>query len=195
MKATTASLHLLRSDAVFQRIYYEKVTICTELDIPLPELPRQRRAPSRFSGPASSHVPTSAFVFYRVHCFEFIDSAISALERRYSQPGITKYTQLESVLLREYTQQEIADVVIHYPELNVDHLHLQLRMIRDQKWNIQSVVELLNKLLSSDPALRAMFDEVDVLTRLLLTIPASSAEAERIFSGLRRSKTYLNATR
>ena len=94
IKATTASLHLLRSYAVFQRIYYETVTMCTELDIPLPVLPRQRRAPSRFSRPASSHVPTSAFVFYRVHCFEFIDTAISALERRYSQPGITKYTQL-----------------------------------------------------------------------------------------------------
>ena len=145
-------------------------------------LPRQRRAPSRFSGPALSHVPTSAFDFYRVHFAEFIDIAISALERRYSQPGITKYTQLESVLLRECSQQEIADVVIPYPELNADRLDLQLRMIRDQKWNIQSVVDLVNKLITSDPALRAMFDQVVVLTRLFLTIPASSAEAERSFS-------------
>ena len=69
MKATTASLHLLRRDAVFQRIYDETVIMCTELDIPLAVLPRQRRAPSRFSGPAPSHVPTSAFDFYRVHFF------------------------------------------------------------------------------------------------------------------------------
>ena len=52
----------------------------------------------------------------------------------------------------------------------------------------------MNKLLLSDPAIRALFDQVVVLTRLLLTIPASSAEAERSFSALRRLKTYLRST-
>ena len=137
---------------------------------------------------------TSATDFYRTHYFEFLDTAISALERRYSQPGITKYTHLESILLRGLTQQEIADIVLPYPELNADRLDLQLRMIGDQKWNIQSVDESVNKLLSSDPAIRALFDQVDVLTRVLLTIPASSAEAERSFSALRRLKTYLRST-
>jgi len=36
-----------------------------------------------------------------------------------------------------------------------------------------------------------MFDQVEQLVRLLLTIPCSSAEAERSFSSLRRLKTYL----
>ena len=39
-----------------------------------------------------------------------------------------------------------------------------------------------------------MFDQVEQLVRLLLIIPASSAEAERSFSSLRRLKSYLRTT-
>ena len=38
---------------------------------------------------------------------------------------------------------------------------------------------------------RSMFDQVEQLVRLLLTIPCSSAEAERSISSLRCLKTYL----
>lgn len=44
------------------------------------------------------------------------------------------------------------------------------------------------------PDMRAMFPQVEALLRLLLVNPASSAEAERSFSGLRRLKTYLRST-
>ena len=44
------------------------------------------------------------------------------------------------------------------------------------------------------PAMRAMFPHVEVLFRLLLVNPASSASAERSFNSLRRPKTYLRST-
>ena len=44
------------------------------------------------------------------------------------------------------------------------------------------------------PEIRAMFPNVESLVRLLLVNPASSASAERSFSGLRRLKTYLRST-
>ena len=37
------------------------------------------------------------------------------------------------------------------------------------------------------------FDQIEQLVRLLLTIPSSSAEAERSFSSLRRLKSYLRS--
>jgi len=43
-------------------------------------------------------------------------------------------------------------------------------------------------------AAREMFTEVCRLIRLLLTIPVSSATAERSFSALRRLKTYTRST-
>ena len=39
-----------------------------------------------------------------------------------------------------------------------------------------------------------MFREVEKLMRILITYPASSCEAERSFSALRRLKTYLRST-
>ena len=41
---------------------------------------------------------------------------------------------------------------------------------------------------------RALFNQVEVLVRLLLLVPASSATAERSFSALRRMKTWLHST-
>ena len=49
----------------------------------------------------------------------------------------------------------------------------------------------MSKLVGLDPVVRGLFPQVEQLVRLLLTIPCSSAEAERSFSGLRRLKTYL----
>ena len=39
-----------------------------------------------------------------------------------------------------------------------------------------------------------MFNQFEILTRLLLVVPASSAEDERSFSALRRLKTWLRST-
>jgi hAT family C-terminal dimerisation region len=39
-----------------------------------------------------------------------------------------------------------------------------------------------------------MFSEVNQLVRLLLTVPVSSASAERSFSALRRLKSYTRST-
>ena len=41
---------------------------------------------------------------------------------------------------------------------------------------------------------REMFSEVDKLLRIYLTIPVTTATAERSFSALRRIKTYLRST-
>ena len=43
-----------------------------------------------------------------------------------------------------------------------------------------------------DPVIRILFLQVEMLVRLLLTIPCSGAEAERSFSCLRRLKTYMH---
>ena len=51
--------------------------------------------------------------------------------------------------------------------------------------------DIATKLASAQPVVRSLFDQVEQLVRLLLTIPCSSAEAERSFSSLRRLKTYL----
>jgi hypothetical protein len=67
-------------------------------------------------------------------------------------------------------------------------------MMRQQQWSVNTVAELVDKLVSLPPVIRSMFDQLEQLVRLLLVIPASSCEAERSFSSLRRLKTYLRSS-
>jgi len=65
--------------------------------------------------------------------------------------------------------------------------------MRQQNWELPSLDVVATKLLSVDPVIRKMFDQIEQLVRLLLTIPTSSGEAERSFCSLRRLKTYLRS--
>jgi hypothetical protein len=67
-------------------------------------------------------------------------------------------------------------------------------MLRQQNCVMTTVADTVSNIVSMPSVVRSMFDQVEQLVRLLLTIPASSAEAERSFSSLRRLKSYLRTT-
>jgi len=80
-----------------------------------------------------------------------------------------------------------------YPELDCDRLAVQLLMFR-QLHEFKTVQEAATIFANMSAEFRAMFQQVETLVRLLLVVPASSAEAERSFSALRRLKTWLRTT-
>jgi hypothetical protein len=97
----------------------------------------------------------------------------------------------------------VGEVAKDYPELTPDGIRsIQSQLVMFH--NLPSIVNHKPKPLTLDvfkkafqvmmPDMRAMFPQVEALLRLLLVNPASSAEAERSFSGLRRLKTYLRST-
>jgi len=63
----------------------------SETDVPLPELPRQRRPPRRFSGLAPAHAWTTAEEYFRSQFFHVVDTAVNQLKVRYDQPGLHQY--------------------------------------------------------------------------------------------------------
>ena len=75
MKMTVGALNDLR-----QALFEEAVKLCRETDVPLPELPRQRRLPRRFSEPAPAHVWTTAA--FRSQFFQVVDTAVNQLKVR-----------------------------------------------------------------------------------------------------------------
>ena len=56
---------------------------------------------------------------------------------------------------------------------------------------VNEAAAILNKM---QPECKWLFRFVEMLVRLLLVVPASSSEAERSFSALRRLKTWLRST-
>ena len=85
------------------------------------------------------------------------------------------------------------DVIKDYPELCDSALDIELQMyVRHYKR--PCLAEHLKVFREMEPNVRCMFSVVEKLLKLLLISPASSCDAERSFSALRRLKTWLRST-
>jgi hypothetical protein len=150
MQTTADALAELRIDDAFKGVYEEVVSICQELDIPLPRLPRIRRLPQRFTGQAAAHNWLTAEDYFRCQFFQFIDNSTNQL------------------LLTQQDTKEVAVVVANYPELAADRLTIQLSMLRQQNCVMTTVADTVSKIVSMPSVVRSMFDQVEQLVCLLL---------------------------
>ena len=193
MEVTYRGLEALRTEEAFNELFASCASRCEELGMEAPKLPRARNnRPKRFeAGETPNYQWGSAEEYFRVQYLKFLDTAMAHLKRRYEQPGIQTYIQLENILVKPVARSEVIDAVKQYPELDEDVLHTQLAMVKQMITEPLTVDVIVAKFVSMDPVVRRLFPAVETLVRLLLTIPCSSAEAERSFSGLRRLKTYL----
>ncbi len=171
----------------------DTVQVAAEMDLEALHVPRQRKPPRRYTGDAISHVAATVSEYYRPIYFLLVDTAVQHLQERFH--GITsllKYQVLEDVLLTEKCDDAWADVSV-YKELNWPDLKIQLECFRRRR-SVKSLSDAVGILKGMSPELRGEYSEVEKLVRLLLVSPASSAEAERSFSALRRLKTWLRST-
>jgi len=160
-----------------------------ELDLEEIKAPRPRRVPRRYTGPADAFQPASAEEYFRIEYYKLLDTARSRLNDVIKQEGVKTYELLESCLLSGI----VSKVCSRYPEIDIDLLRIQLEMFRRQ-FKYSTVDEAASILRSSVRPVQELFNQVDILVRLLLVIPVTSCEAERSFSGLRRLKTWLRST-
>ena len=102
------------------------------------------------------------------------------------------YAVLEQALVTG-SVANCAEVLVKYPEIDIEDLAAELRMFhRNRKADsVATCVALIKNML---PEVRAEFPNVTELIRNVLVPPASSVQAERSFSALRRLKTWLRST-
>jgi len=125
-------------------------------------------------------VPNPSADYFGIQYFNFVDIAMNAIEKRYNQDGLKKYVKLlENILTQAAGVEVVNKVLAGYPDIAPERLIVQLAMAKQQHWDMSSVGEVAEKLRSLDPAVRSMFNEVEQLIRLLLTVPCSNAEACR----------------
>jgi hypothetical protein len=127
---------------------------------------------------------------YRPYYFSVLDHATAELKRRFETVAIAKYEKLENMLLSGKVDLEITR---QYPELVEEQLAIELPMFKNQ-YNPESLEKAMLSFQGMVPEVQALFRQVERLIRLLLVCPASSCEAERSFSSLRRLKTWLRST-
>jgi hypothetical protein len=188
--AVISCLESLRTKEAFSDILLHAKAAVTKLDLKEICIPRPRRPPRRNDSGGDEYQAQSVEDHFRAEFFKVIDMAAEQLKDRFHQPGIMQYMKIEQCLL---DSNENMDVLLPYPEINISRLRVQLGLFQMQ-YQFCNVTQASEVLRSMTPECRALFCHVEVLVKLLLVVPASSATAERSFSTLRKLKTWLRST-
>ena len=146
---------------------------------------------------------------FRQHYFQALDEVTNELSRWFDQEDIKIVAAIEKMLLSAaYCDKDIVIPGVvqetYQNDIQVEPLKAQLKLIPDlivrhkdlagvtikKVTSIQTLCDVMN----SNPAAKSLCPEVHTLLKLYMTVPVTTATAERTFSTMRRIKTYLRST-
>lgn len=144
--------------------------------------------------------PCTARDNYRSIYYEALDTLVTSIKERFSQPSFEAYEKMEGLLLKSIqsfdTSEEIEYLRAHYSnDIVINHLDVEkdvlCAMFKEEK--IVCFQEVVNHIKKIDQAQRLLIPNVVTICKLLLVNPATTATAERSFSLARRIKTWLRS--
>lgn len=201
MKDTVTLLKRKREEAenVFHQLFVEVQEIATQLDVQL----KPRRIVKRQTYRDNHQQSQSPEEYFRRAIYiPLLDSIIADIENRLS-PDVMKLFNLGVFLPRStYSDQDrlaVREVAITYEKL----LNAPVSSVISEfqlwaaKWEReeQSGTKIPNSLpIIIDMCDSDLYPSINIILRILATLPVSVATAERSFSTLRRLKTWLRAT-
>lgn len=199
VKMVIAQLKYKRNEETFTSIYKsvdKYQVLCKSSEINLEEHQQPRK---RFIHEYTSYEPPTVEARYRQIYYEYIDTAVTQLEERFNQTDLHRVASMEKVLFppSDGTSDNTVDLSM-YPEIKVKSVQHEVAFIHNHARNsgveLKTINDMGKFLASLECNTRMLFPSVCALTRLLLLCPASSCEAERSFSSLRRLKTWLRSS-
>ena len=127
--------------------------------------------------------------YYRRDYYKIIDNAIEAFDKYFNSTDIALYKNMEHILNENSTSLLVLE---RFPEINISVLDAELKFYSNT--NQRNFISMKEHFKTMPSEMRMLFPNIEKLIRLLMISPASSCEAERSFSGLRRIKTWLRST-
>ena len=191
VKVSVGSLMSMRTELKFNEIYQKAEDIIERLELEEIVQPRHRKIPKKIDDGSNNFKYSSAEEKYRAELYSVIDMGCEQLKYYFESEDMNQYKRLTEILL---DGKYDAEICLMYPELNksLEHEIIFFRTQFSNKFVSVDECRLLFK--EFVPEVRQLFPQVEKLLRLLLVSPASSCEAERTFSALRRIKTWLRST-
>ena len=141
----------------------------------------------------------SSEIFCRQQYFEVLDSAMGELSKRTSQDNFNLAIQMEDLLVASANgdPHSIPESIQerYRCDIDIEKLFTQLQMLPEftKRKKIYTVRTITDEVLSTAYPVE-MIEEVQKLIRIYLTIPLTTATAERSFSALKLLKTYLRSS-
>lgn len=137
--------------------------------------------------------------YYRRVFYDIVDNVLNECRSRYKNLKDLKFFNLLSyeyytMYCNNFPEQSVVELInSHEHSFNVDRLRNELRCVyKSDELKTLRIFDLIQNLHTNN--LTAIFPEVYKLAKLIVTIPVSSASAERSFSCLKRIHTYLRNT-
>ena len=173
-----------------------------------PVLPRSRQPPRRYNSGTQEYTHPSPKELYRQQYYEVIDLLVNEMDRRFDQETFSILQEMETLLIESCNGMKPTPSSrfssIDNDDFDIDRLSHQLEMLQDlvttanedfdmglkEVTSIDTICEIFNICSFA----KKMMSEVHRLLSLYLTIPMTSATAERSLSALRRLKSYLRTT-
>ena len=165
-----------------------------------------KRTPRRFDGHSSTtHRFDDVKVYFRQQYYEALETASGELKRQFQQTrGMPVAVAVEQTLLNSANSGDDhipEDLKMYSKDIDIECLRIQLKMLPElirtyteknpatpikKVTNLRTLCDIMTDVSSS----KSLLCEVYNLLHIALTIPVTSATAERCFSALRRLKTF-----
>ena len=192
-------LKSLRSEEQFCSFYDQVIKQSASL-MENPKLPRNRKVPRRYGEGASPHTYQLPKDRYRHIHFETLELAFGEVERRFDQSDLVIVKEIELLNTANGEVNPIPDCVLKFLENDVDieRLKFQLAMVTNMikttftgQYAVTKVTNI--RTIAQSEIYREMLTEIDKILKIYFTFPVTSATEERIFSALRRIKSFLRS--
>ena len=193
-------LEKMHSAERFVQLWKEADELRRQLGADPPKLFRQIKPPHRFQID-EPHIYNEPREYYLEKYHEIIDISSAKLKTRISDKALPVLGAVELLLISGWNgnsieKENIKIVCKHYGYDKLDSRRLEAELISLQNLNentgITSVHEIIKHIGQSE--MKNMLPMVLTMIKYYLVCPASTANAERSFSHLRRLKTYLRST-
>lgn len=197
----------------FDSVYNQICETAKEMHNLEPTLPRQRKIPKRIDHAENetNHIYETVRDYYRQLFFEAYDLVINELSRRFSKETLSMLGEIENLLISSFVDLEGSSQLsngilqLYSGDIDAEKLKVQLQMLpgllktyndNNSKKEIAEVRSMKDIICIFNHCkfAQSMLPDVHNLLRIYLTVPMTSATAERCFSALRRLKTYVRST-
>ena len=183
----------------FENFFNSVVETARDIGVNDPLLPRKRKVPAKLVDSLEPiPVHSSISEMYQGFYSSALETMITNIKNRFQHRGYEMVTNLENLLLKsasgEDSLEELEKVSAFYgSDIDKGLLEAQLlvfkskfKELKQEKVVLKDIMNFMRK-----PGHSEILSEISTVLKLILVLPATDAESERVFSSLKRIKTYL----
>ena len=157
--------------------------------------------PKRFEvGSAPPEFPNEPEDYYRHIYFEGLDLIVQAISDQFDQLGYHTYRHLQKLIFKAIRREDYKPELelvcnLYGSDLNTLNLEMQLNMLGNTiSDSTMDIFDVKKYFMDATAAVRSHFNEVMLVLKLILVLPATNTTSKRSFSAMKYIKSYLRST-